>query len=180
VQPSGGDDEHRVRDILGAGRHMFCGVHVTRPSVVRRLPDGEACMIRQGYLPWIREGGEVRAFVARGYFAEHSTPARYLAGNLAVLRGAPIRFPPAELRGVDPRASIGASVHIVPPVRIGAGAVIGPHASIGPDAVIGRGAEVAAGAVVERAVVWPGALAEGRAVDCVVTPAGVVPAGAAG
>jgi Nucleotidyl transferase len=56
----------RVRDILGEGEHMFTGVHVTRPSVVRRLPDGKACMIRQGYLPWMRDGGEVAAFEAGG------------------------------------------------------------------------------------------------------------------
>ena len=41
----------RIVNILGLGEHMFCGVHITRPSVVARLPDGDACMIRQGYLP---------------------------------------------------------------------------------------------------------------------------------
>jgi len=30
----------RVTNVLGDGQHMFCGVHVTRPSVVARLPDG--------------------------------------------------------------------------------------------------------------------------------------------
>src|SRR5262249_12826709 len=51
-----------VVDILGDGEHMFCGVHVTRPSVMARLPDGEADSIRQGYLPWIRAGGRVAAY----------------------------------------------------------------------------------------------------------------------
>ena len=40
VRPDG--DHLRVRDVLADGQHMFCGVHVTRPSVVARLPDAEA------------------------------------------------------------------------------------------------------------------------------------------
>jgi NDP-sugar pyrophosphorylase family protein len=170
------DDEHRVTDILGQGRHMFCGIHVTRPSVVRRLPDGEACMIRQGYLPWLQAGAEVRAFVARGYFAEHSTPARYLAGNLAVLRGAALRFPPGELRGVDPRARVAPTARVIQPVKIGAGAVIGAHATVGPDAVIGRVAEVGSGAVIEHTVMWPGSYADEHVTGAIVTPQGIVAA----
>ncbi|HVV87797.1 MAG TPA: NDP-sugar synthase, partial [Kofleriaceae bacterium] len=95
VAPSAPSTHPRIRDILGDGRHMFCGVHVTRPSVVARLPDGEACMIRQGYLPWLRAGLPVAAFEHEvGYFAEHSTPARYLESNWAVLGGIVLRHPP--------------------------------------------------------------------------------------
>lgn len=147
----------RVRDILGDGEHMFCGVHVTRPSVVARLPGSDACMIRQGYLPWLRAGEPVAAFEHQaGYFAEHSTPARYLESNLALLRGQALRFPPGPLVGVDPSAQIDPTAEIRPPVRIGAEAVIGARAVIGPDAVIGAGAEVSRGAQVTRAVVWQG------------------------
>ena len=32
---------HKITDILGDGGHMFCGVHITRPSVMQRLPAGE-------------------------------------------------------------------------------------------------------------------------------------------
>jgi mannose-1-phosphate guanylyltransferase len=149
----------RVHDILGAGAHMFCGVHVTRPSVVARLPAGEACMIRQGYLPWLRAGGVVRAFEhEHGYFAEHSTPERYLESNRALLGGAPLRHPPGRLTGIDPTARIHPSAAIVEPVKIGAGAAIGAGAVIGPYAVIGDGAVVTA--PVGNAVVWAGARVE--------------------
>lgn len=169
------DDGLRVRNILGDGRHMFCGVHVTRPSVVARLPDGEACMIRQGYLPWLRGGEVVRAYEhERGYFAEHSTPARYLESNRALLDGADLRFPPAELAGIDPAADVGAGVTVREPVRVAAGAAIGDGATIGPYAVIGSGAQVAAGATVERAVVWPHAKVTGPVRDAIVTPVAVV------
>src|SRR6185295_2227499 len=93
-----------VRDILGTGEHMFCGVHVTRPSVVARLPEGEACMISQGYLGWIHAGEHLAAYEhERGYFAEHSTPERYLASNRALLTGeAILRHPPGRLGRIDP------------------------------------------------------------------------------
>lgn len=160
----------RVRDILGAGRHMFCGVHVTRPSVVRRLPDGEACMVRQGYLPWLRAGEAVGAYVhEEGYFAEHSTEQRYLASNLALLGGAPLRHPPGPLVGVDPSAVIDPSARILEPVRIAAGARVEAGAVVGPLAVVGAEAVVAAGAHVERAILWPRARAEGQVRDAVVT-----------
>ena len=143
----------KIVDILGDGEHMFCGVHVTRPSVMARLPDGESDSIRQGYLPWLRAGERVAAYEHEdGYFAEHSTPERYLESNIALLRGTKLRNPPGRLDGVDPTARIHPDATIVEPVRIGAGAVIGP-VSVGPDVVVGDGARVERS--ISRAVVWP-------------------------
>jgi NDP-sugar pyrophosphorylase family protein len=163
----------RVRDLLGAGDHMFCGVHIARPSVVARLPAGEACMVRQGYLPWIRAGGLVAAYEhERGYFAEHSTPERYLASNreLVALAGrgeVALRHPPGRLAGIDPTARIHPRAALVPPLRIGAGAVIGPRAAIGPATVVGDGAYV--DAAVAGAVIWAGARVEAAPADPIVT-----------
>jgi NDP-sugar pyrophosphorylase family protein len=143
----------KIVDILGDGEHMFCGVHVTRPSVMARLPDGESDSIRQGYLPWLRAGERVAAYEhVGGYFAELSTRERYLASSFALLRGAALRHPPGRLRGVDPTARVHPDARIVEPVRIGAGAVIGP-VTIGPDVVVGDGAVVRES--LARAVVWP-------------------------
>lgn len=146
-----------VADVLGEGQHMFCGVHVTRPSVMARLPDGEACSIRQGYLPWLRAGGRVAAWETPPVtFAEHSTPERYLASNWALLDGAPLRFPPGKLDGVDPTARIHPTAVISSPVRIGGHAVIEAGAKVGPYAVIGERATVKAGTEVTRGVIWRG------------------------
>lgn len=165
----------RVRDVLGAGEHMFCGVHVTRPSVMRRLPDGEACSIRQGYLPWLQSGGQVAAFEVdpARYFCEHSTPSRYLDGNLALLGGVALRHPPSRLVGIDASAHIDSTAVIVHPVRVGAMAHVGPEARIGPGAVIGAHAIVEAGASLSESVVWAGGRARGDLVRSVVTPGGV-------
>ena len=148
-----------VVDVLGEGEHMFCGVHVTRPSVMARLPDGECDSIRQGYLPWLRGGERVAAFEhEHGYFAEHSTPERYLASNFALLeaRGeARLRHPPqVPLVRVAATAMVDPTATIVEPVTIADDAVIGAGVIIGPDAVIGAGATVTRS--LARAVVWPG------------------------
>jgi NDP-sugar pyrophosphorylase family protein len=158
----------RVGDILGDGDHMFCGVHITTPSVMSRLPDGESDSIRQGYLPWLRAGGRVAAYEhGAGYFAEHSTPERYLASNWALLDGAPLRFAPSKLQGIDPTARIHPSATIVEPVKIGVGAVIGAGATIGPRAIVGDGAVVRVS--LANTVVWAGAVVDAPPQEPVVT-----------
>jgi len=162
-----GQGPHIV-DILGDGEHMFCGAHVTRPSVMARLPDGEADSIRQGYLPWLRAGERVAAYEHQdGYFAEHSTPERYLASNWALLGGAPVSHPPSKLAGIDPTARIHPGATLVPPVKIGAGAVVGAGVAIGPNAVVGDGAIVRAS--IANTVVWAGAVVETTPEEAVVT-----------
>jgi NDP-sugar pyrophosphorylase family protein len=157
-----------VVDILGDGEHMFCGVHVTRPSVMARLPDGEADSIRQGYLPWLRGGERVAAYEHRdGYFAEHSTAERYLASNWALLGGAALSHPPSKLHGIDPTARLHPSATILPPVKIGAGAVVGAGVTIGPNAVLGDGAIVRAS--IANTVVWAGAVVEAPPHEAIVT-----------
>ena len=165
----------RVRDVFGQGRHMFCGVHVTRPSVMRELPDGECCSIRQGYLPWMRSGrGEVAAFEHEGYFAEHSTARRYLEGNLDLLQAPALRHSPGALTGVDDAAVVHESARIIDPFRIGAGARVDEGATVGPNAIIGGGAVVSPGAAVTNTVVWSGATASGVVDRGIVMPEGVV------
>jgi NDP-sugar pyrophosphorylase family protein len=167
VQVRDGD----VVDILGDGEHMFCGVHVTRPSVMARLPDGEADSIRQGYLPWMRAGGRVAAYEhVHGYFAEHSTPERYLDSNWALLAGDTLRHPPGRTRGIDPTARIHPTAMLVEPLRIGAGAHVAAGVTVGPYAVVGDGARVERD--LARAIVWPGATADAsNSADPIVTGA---------
>jgi NDP-sugar pyrophosphorylase family protein len=163
----------RIHNILEEGSHMFCGVHVTRPSVVKNLPDGEACMIRQGYLPWLKSGQRVSAFVHEaGYFAEHSTPKRYLQSSIDLLSGMALTNPPGVLEGVDASAEVHEDATIIAPVRIGASAVIEADASVGPNVVIGRGARVLSGTTIRDAVVWAGATAQGALERVIVTPKG--------
>lgn len=152
------EDGGRIRGLLGKGAFMFTGVHVLDPALVARLPDDdiERCIIRQGYVPWLAEGVAIDAYLAGGYFMEHSTPERYLRGNMNVLRGqARLKHPPGVLVGVDPSAEVHDEAQLVAPVRIGPGARIGAYAVVGPDVVVGAYASLAAGMRVQRTVIWP-------------------------
>ena len=178
VRPDG--EGLRVHNILGEGSHMFCGVHMTRPSVLKNIPEGEACTVRQGYLPWIQDGGRVSAFVhEKGYFAEHSTPKRYLQSNLDLLRGAELRHPPAPLSGIAESASIDPSTTVTAPVCIGENVTIGPNCSIGPDAVIGANSAIAEGSSVREAVLWNSVQFSGQAHQEIITPHTRIPASGA-
>jgi mannose-1-phosphate guanylyltransferase len=154
---------------------MFTGVHVVSPALLDRLQPVVSDVIRDAYIPALLAGETIAAVTHPGYFAEHSTPERYLAGNLALLRTPSLlRAPPGPLVGVDPSAAVDGRARVVAPCRIDVGVVVEAGAVVGPDAVVGSGARVAAGARLERAVVWPGAVVTGAVTDAVVTPSGTV------
>jgi NDP-sugar pyrophosphorylase family protein len=163
----------KVRDM------MFAGVHILEAALLDRLPRaGESDVIAAAYQPALAEGAWVRGFVMTGYFEEHSTPARYLAGNLALLRRPGlVASPPGPLTGVDPSARIDATATLRPPLRLAAGAIVEAGAVVGPDVVVSGGGVVGAGARITRSVVWPGGIARGSVEDSVVMAEDVVAAG---
>ena len=157
---------------------MFTGVHVLAPALLDRLRPVVCDVIRDAYIPALLAGETISAVTLAGYFAEHSTPERYLAGNLALLRNPGLLAdPPGPLVGVDPGAAIAADARVIAPCRIAAGATVEPGAQVGPDVVLGAGTRVAAGARIQRAVVWPGATVTGDVADVVVMPDATVAVG---
>jgi NDP-sugar pyrophosphorylase family protein len=179
------DETGRVVGILDArsprapeGRvteRMFTGIHVVEPALLDRLKPVVCDVIRDAYIPALIAGAPIRAEVLRGYFAEHSTPERYLAGNVALLRE-PGLVPgaPGPLVGVDAGARVDPAARIVGPCRIDTEAVVEAGAEVGPEVVLGSGARVAAGVKVHRSVVWPRAVVERDVRDAVVTTDGVL------
>jgi NDP-sugar pyrophosphorylase family protein len=153
---------------------MFTGIHVMEPALLDRLRPVPCDVIRDAYIPALQAGARIVAQRLDGYFAEHSTPARYLAGNLDLLRDpALVPHPPGPLTGVA--AGVATSgAHLIPPYRIDAGAILEPGAQIGPAVVVGANARVAAGVHIHHAVVWPGVQVTSDASNAVVTPDGVV------
>jgi NDP-sugar pyrophosphorylase family protein len=179
------DETGRVVGILDArsprppsGRvteRMFTGVHVLEPALLDRLRPVFSDVIRDAYIPALLAGEPIRAEVLPGYFAEHSTPERYLAGNLALVRDPfLVPHPPGPLVGVDPSARIAPGARVVGACRVGAGAVIEAGATVGPEAVLGAAAHVGAGVEVRQAVVWPSVSVTADLVRAVATSDGVV------
>jgi NDP-sugar pyrophosphorylase family protein len=144
---------------------MFTGIHVVEPGLLDRLPEGVSDIIGDAYIPALLAGNRIASVAMKGYFAEHSTPERYLAGNLDLLAN-PELLPQAGAQ-VDP------SARLVEPVRIAAGAVVEAGAVVGPLAVVCGGGRVAASAEVARSVVWPGATASGKHLGAIITSGSV-------
>ncbi|HEY0710848.1 MAG TPA: hypothetical protein VGG33_28850, partial [Polyangia bacterium] len=158
---------------------MFTGVHVIAPALLDRLPTGESDVLAAAYRPALLEGARMQGVRLTGYFEEHSTPARYLAGNLALLRQPTLlKAAPGPLTGVDPAAKVSAAATLQPPYRIAAGAVVEAGAVVGPDVVVDTGGVVSAGARISRAVVWTGGVARGDVAEAIVTEDGLVNAAA--
>lgn len=163
---------------VGAVRAMmFTGIHIVGSKLLDRLPrEGESDVIADAYLPALRAGALVASVEVSGYFEEHSTPERYLAGNFALLREpGQVSNSPGPLVGAEPSSIVHATAELIPPYRVGEGALIEAGAKVGPFAVVGAGATVSRNAHLQRAVVWPGQTAQGEVSDAVVTAEGVIP-----
>ena len=153
---------------------MFTGIHLMEPALLDRLRPQPCDVIRDAYIPALQAGTRIAAQTLGGYFAEHSTPARYLAGNLDLLHNPSlVPHPPGPLTGIAPTAQT-AGARLIPPYRIGAGAVVDAGAEIGPAAVIGARARIGATARVRNAVVWADTAVDGELDHAVATPEGVV------
>ncbi len=181
------DHDGRIHRLLGQtsplppptslSRCMFTGVQIIEPQLLARLPDGQpSCVVRQGYVPALREGEVLSGYIIPGYFFEHSTPERYLQGNLNALRGdAQLTYPPGPLQGISPRAQISPRAMIIGPVCIGAGAVVDDGAIVGPDAIVGEGARIERGVHLVRTIVFAGAHVRKSVYSAVVTTKAVYP-----
>ena len=64
---------------------MFVGIHVIEPALLDHLPEGVSDIIGDAYIPALLAGRRIGSLTMAGYFAEHSTPERYLAGNFELL-----------------------------------------------------------------------------------------------
>lgn len=153
------DPHGRVRSIIGQGAldddaepTMFTGVHILSQRFAGALPD-TGCIVRESYIPLLRDGEHVQAFVDEGYFCDLGTPDRYLRANLDLLTGR------ARLAGFEPPRR---SVHI------GADVDLSPEATLGNEVVLCDGCRVDASSHLERCVILPKARVQGAVRDCIV------------
>lgn len=155
----------------GRQDYMFTGIHVLEPEVIDTIPDGPCCIIRTAYQELFRRGAPLMGYVHHGYFQEHSTPERYLQGNLNFLYGrGPLLTGLGPLPGIDSTANLDPTAKVIEPVLIGPGAFIAGQTLIGPGVVIGRGSHVKAGVTVTESVIWPEAILEESMERAIVTP----------
>lgn len=137
------DEAGLLRDIVGALHRpgvralVNASAHVLEPGFLARLPQGPACLVRQGYLPAMAAGVRCAGYVHHGAWAELGTPTDLLAAQQAALSG----HLPTEtslLRDAGWRDGSESLVHptarVAPDARLGGGTVVGPHAQVGAGA----------------------------------------------
>jgi mannose-1-phosphate guanylyltransferase len=138
--------QERIAEEASGGE--FLGIHVLGATIRAALP-ARGCVIGNGYIPAMRHGARLQAFIHPGPFFDVGTPRRYLDANLAWLAA---RGESAWL-GRDANQTAGV---VVEDTVVGAGAVL-----------IGEGA-------LRRCVVWPGATACAPLTDAIVAGETVV------
>lgn len=155
----------------GTRSGFYTGFQIVEPGLLERIPAGKAsCIIRETYVPLLRDGARIFGFLSAGDFLDFGSPAEYLAGTMRLLserQGRNGGLPPPQ-----------DGVTFLPPVHIGRDAKISPGSRIGPDAVVEERASVGEGASVVRAILWPGASlpAGGKLENAILTPRRVVQA----
>lgn len=188
------DAEGRILEMTGLGQRagvtdaqlhaarevVFCGVHAIEPSVVAGLPaDGvESCIVRQGYIPRLAEGADIRAFVADDdiLFHDVGNAGRYLDAQAALFAAGDRRVL-AVASQTDAREALyqeasyaadasgreygnpdaveglgGAKLEA--PFFFGPRNTLEPGAIVGPNASLGAFNRVCAGGVVRDAALW--------------------------
>ena len=170
------DGEGRIRRFLGAPdpspagvtEHMFTGVHLLEPRFVAALPDGPCCIVRAGYKPRFAAGDTpLSGYLHRGYFWDHSTPARWWQGNMNLLD------PGREIPHAPPLESLAHvpdGVTVTPPVHIAPDAILEPGARVGPNLVVGPRATLRPGARAAHAVVCRDSVLSTAVDHAVVSP----------
>jgi len=138
--------QERVADEAFGGD--FLGIHVLGAALRARLPL-RGCLVGDVYIPILRKGAALRAFVHSGSFFDVGSLDRYLEANLDWL----------EARGAVHWA--GAGTHVEPGVTLSY-------------ALVGEGAQVRGSGSLARCVVWPGATATAPLRDAVVAQSGIV------
>lgn len=142
----------RLRDETCAGGETraaeFVGVHVVTSALRRTLPR-QGCLVGDVYLPAMRHGERLAAWVADAPMIDIGSPRAYLDANLAWL---------AARRDYSWR---------------GMGARVDPDVKL-DRALVGAGARVVGEGAVEECVVWPGAEAHAPIARAIVTSEGTV------
>jgi len=160
------DDRGRVAGIAGVGETgepvTFIGVHVLSPETIDRIPRrGFSDIVRDVYVPMLREGRRLGAFRHAGFWIEIGSPALYLRAHLILLgeRGF-ISTLPSSCGSImpGPRPSlVGKGSEGIDGSRI-------EESVLGARCRIGEGAAIARSVLFDHVVIGAGARIE----ECVV------------
>ena len=146
-----------IANLLGRSGKREAGLvnasaYIIEPGAARHLPGPGGCLIRDFFIPLLRDGTPVNTFIHRGFWMEGGTPAAFLDLNMSLLD--------LEFGGG------GEENGTIAPCSIDRDAVLGERAVAGPHAVIAAGCRLGEESTVRRSVLLPGAtVAPGQVVE---------------
>jgi mannose-1-phosphate guanylyltransferase len=150
-------------------RYVFAGAHVFSPRLLDRVGPGTSDIVRDLYMPMLKEGATLTSLVTARPWHDLGTPQRFLDGVIDWSRaGWPERIwrrswsspeaviePGAKVRHavVEAGAKVGEGAHVersvlMPGSKVGKGSVV-------RESILGFGASVPPGTWVERRVIMP-------------------------
>ena len=141
-------DVARLVGVPGVRALVNASAHVLEPGFLARLPAGPSCLVRQGYVPALRDGLRCAGWVHPGRWNETGTPESLTGAQVDALTGfAPVD---AELLQLGGRLTPG-------PALVAHDARVAEDAWLGRGTTVGAGAEVGSGARLDGCLVLPGA-----------------------
>lgn len=68
-----------VTGFNGEGNHFYVGLQILTHKLLEKLPPAgtASCLVKDGYKPFLEEGGRIAALTYDGYFNDVGTPERY-------------------------------------------------------------------------------------------------------
>ncbi len=87
-----------------ASRHIFAGVHLLSPQILKRVPDGPGDIIADLYMPLLAEGKKLIGCITGRRWHDLGTPDRYLEACLEQVRHP--WWKRRKERGLSPMASV--------------------------------------------------------------------------
>lgn len=137
-----------------ARRAVFAGAHALSPSLLARVGEGPADVVRQLYRPLLADGATLAGVVTRRRWHDLGTPRRYLDGCLDWARGpAPMHW--FRRSWASPEAKLAERVRLSASA-VEAGAAVGRGARLRRSLVL-PGGRVGDGAELEETIVGFGA-----------------------
>ena len=132
-----------IRNMLGKGEgtHVFSGIYVFSPELLKRIPAGEKVSVIPAFLELAKEGKLGGVILDEGVWFDLGDAESYLAAHRELGLADAVHADAV----ISPEAVVERSV-IGPKARIGAGAVV-------RDSVVWAGVEVMDGAVIEGEIV---------------------------
>lgn len=178
----------------------FTGVHILEPEVLDWIPPGKECSITREIYPRLLEAGlPLYGYLARGYWIDIGTPARYLRAQWDILEGklpsfeslepiaqsleGPLREERMEENLLIPQPGVwlgeglqwGKEVQLRPPVVIGNHCRLEDGCVVGPFTVVGDGGTIGEKAHLQRSILWERtSVGEGSRLDSSILAAGVI------